>query len=146
MLSLSLRGKIPKQMTKNSKKKSATKKISKNRQICVSLPVSLFESAKNYRRKTGFTSMSELLRAATERAEKIAELKRIAEKRTQISFRLPEELYTRIFRLSGKTGQSTAKIIRTLLENAQKFGIRPPSSPATKKKSSAARAKKSPQK
>ncbi len=133
-------------MTKNTKKKSATKKISKNRQICVSLPVSLFESAKNYRRKTGFTSMSELLRAATERAEKIAELKRIAEKRTQISFRLPEELYTRIFRLSGKTGQSTAKIIRTLLENAQKFGIRPPSSPATKKKSSAARAKKSPRK
>lgn len=78
--------------------------------------------------------MSELLRTATERAEKIAELKRVAEKRTQISFRLPEELYTRIFRLSGKTGQSTAKIIRTLLENAQKFGIRPPSSPAKRTK------------
>lgn len=91
--------------------------------------------------------MSELLRTAAENADKIAALKREAEKRTQISFRLPEELYTRIFRLSGKTGQSTAKIIRTLLENASKFGIRPPAVPATKKKSSAvpaSRAKKSP--
>ncbi len=124
-------------MTKNNtKKKSAPKKKSKNRQICVSLPVSLFESAKNYRRKAGFLSMSELLRTATESADKIAALKREAEKRTQISFRLPEDLYTRIFRLSGKTGQSTAKIIRTLLENASKLGIRPKSVPATKKKSS----------
>jgi len=122
-------------MTKNNtKKKSAPKKKSKNRQICVSLPVSLFESAKNYRRKAGFLSMSELLRTATESADKIAALKREAEKRTQISFRLPEDLYTRIFRLSGKTGQSTAKIIRTLLENASKLGIRPKSVPAPRTK------------
>ena len=121
-------------MTKNTGKKSATRKVSKNRQICVSLPISLLESAKAYRRKAGFTSMSELLRTAADRAEKIAELKRAAEKRTQISFRLPEALYTRIFRFSGRTGQSTAKIIRTLLENAQKFGIRPAGMPAPKKR------------
>lgn len=121
-------------MTKNNGKKPAGKKISKNRQICVSLPISLLESAKTYRRRAGFNSMSELLRAATERAEKIASLNRAVEKRTQISFRLPDALYTRIFRLSGSTGQSTAKIIRTLLENAQKFGIRPAGMPETKKR------------
>ncbi|MGN0860928.1 MAG: hypothetical protein ACI4P3_03435, partial [Candidatus Spyradosoma sp.] len=121
-------------MTKNNGKKPAGKKISKNRQICVSLPISLLESAKAYRRRAGFNSMSELLRAATERAEKIASLNRAVEKRTQISFRLPDALYTRIFRLSGRTGQSTAKIIRTLLENAQKFGIRPAGMPEPKKR------------
>lgn len=47
--------------------------------------------------------MSELLRSAMERADKIATLKREAEKCMRISFRLHEELYTRIFRLTGKT-------------------------------------------
>ena len=56
------------------------------------------------------------------------------EEKTQISFRLPEELYANLFRAANRSGQSTAKIVRRLLESAPKLGVRPAGSPAARKK------------
>lgn len=115
-----------------------TKTAPKKRLICIMLPVSLLTTAKSYRRKAGFNSMSEFLRAAVEHAT-VATMKRSApERRTQISFRLSESLYGTIARAASQSGQSIARIVRSLLENAPKIGIRPSAVPATKKRARAA--------
>ena len=100
-----------------TKKKSATKKLSKNRLLCVTLPETLLASTRAYRKKSGFSSMSELLRATIDHASAVALKKGAAESKTQISFRLSDELYTSLFRASNQSGQSIARIIRTLLES-----------------------------
>lgn len=118
-------------------KKEKAKKITKKRLICITLPVSLLESARAYRRKAGFNSMSELLRTTIEHAN-AATMKRSApEPRVQISFRLTEALYGTLTRAANQSGQSTARIIRTLLENAPKIGIHPPGLPAKHRKTAA---------
>lgn len=116
-------------------KKTAIKKVSKNRLLCVTLPETLLESTQAYRKKSGFTSMSELLRAAVNKASSVAK-KSTTEKKTQISFRLSDDLYTSLFRASNQSGQSIARIIRTLLESAPKLGIRPAGMPMPKKRGS----------
>ena len=118
-----------------TKKKSATKKLSKNRLLCVTLPETLLASTRAYRKKSGFSSMSELLRATIDHASAVALKKGAAESKTQISFRLSDELYTSLFRASNQSGQSIARIIRTLLESAPKLGIRPKGMPEQKKRS-----------
>ena len=117
-----------------TKKKSATKKLSKNRLLCVTLPETLLASTRAYRKKSGFSSMSELLRATIDHASAVALKKGAAESKTQISFRLSDELYTSLFRASNQSGQSIARIIRTLLESAPKLGIRPKGMPEQKKR------------
>ena len=117
-----------------TKKKSATKKLSKNRLLCVTLPETLLASTRAYRKKSGFSSMSELLRATIDHASAVALKKGAAETKTQISFRLSDELYTSLFRASNQSGQSIARIIRTLLESAPKLGIRPKGMPEQKKR------------
>lgn len=124
----------------NMKTKTRKKKENrgKNRLLCVTLPKSLLEKARNYRRKAGFSTMSELLRSAVARASAAAELCSVEkEEKTQISFRLPEELYANLFRAANRSGQSTAKIVRRLLESAPKLGVRPAGSPAARKKAAA---------
>lgn len=79
--------------------------------------------------------MSELLRATIDHASAVALKKGAAESKTQISFRLSDELYTSLFRASNQSGQSIARIIRTLLESAPKLGIRPKGMPEQKKRS-----------
>ena len=111
--------------TKTRKKKEIR---GKNRLLCVTLPKSLLEKARNYRRKAGFSTMSELLRSAVARAS-AAELCSVEkEEKTQISFRLPEELYANLFRAANRSGQSTAKIVRRLLESAPN-GVAPANNP-----------------
>ena len=78
--------------------------------------------------------MSELLRATIDHASAVALKKGAAESKTQISFRLSDELYTSLFRASNQSGQSIARIIRTLLESAPKLGIRPKGMPEQKKR------------
>ncbi len=78
--------------------------------------------------------MSELLRAAVDKAATVAQKKGSQEKKTQISFRLSDELYKSLFRASNQSGQSIARIIRTLLESAPKLGIRPAGMPVPKKR------------
>lgn len=118
----------------NSPKKNASKQNSKKRLLCVTLPESLLTAAKAYRRKSGFSSMSELLRAAAERASAAALKKGAQEAKRQISFRLTDELYTNLFRAANQSAQSIAGIVRALLENAPKLGIRPKGLPAPKKR------------
>lgn len=117
-----------------TKKKTATKKVSKNRLLCVTLPETLLAAAQVYRKKSGFSSMSELLRAAVDKASTVAQKKCDQERKTQISFRLSDELYTSLFRASNQSGQSIARIIRTLLESAPKLGLRPSGMPVPKKR------------
>lgn len=117
-----------------TKKTPATKKVSKNRLLCVTLPEALLTATQAYRKKSGFSSMSELLRAAVNKAASVAQKKGAQEKKTQISFRLSDELYTSLFRASNQSGQSIARIIRTLLESAPKLGIRPAGMPTPKKR------------
>ncbi|MBQ6704860.1 MAG: hypothetical protein IJN19_02485 [Opitutales bacterium] len=120
-----------------TKKTPATKKVSKNRLLCVTLPETLLAATRVYRKKSGFSSMSELLRAAVDKAAAVAQKKGAQEKKTQISFRLSDELYTSLFRASNQSGQSIARIIRTLLESAPKLGIRPVGMPTPKKRAAA---------
>ena len=120
--------------TKTRKKKEIR---GKNRLLCVTLPKSLLEKARNYRRKAGFSTMSELLRSAVARASAAELCSAEKEEKTQISFRLPEELYANLFRAANRSGQSTAKIVRRLLESAPKLGVRPAGSPAARKKAAA---------
>ena len=122
-----------------TKKKTATKKVSKNRLLCVTLPETLLAAAQVYRKKSGFSSMSELLRAAVDKASTVAQKKCEQERKTQISFRLSDELYTSLFRASNQSGQSIARIIRTLLESAPKLGLRPVGMPVPKKRSAPAK-------
>lgn len=117
-------------------------KITKNRLICITLPESLLASAKSYRRKTGFNSMSELLRATIEHATAAAMKRNAPEPRVQISFRLTDALYGTLVRASNQSGQSIARIIRTLLENAPKIGILPPGAPAKRRKIAAKKSAK----
>ncbi|MBQ8445853.1 MAG: hypothetical protein IJX22_05665 [Opitutales bacterium] len=117
-----------------NKKTPATKKVSKNRLLCVTLPETLLAATRVYRKKSGFSSMSELLRAAVDKAATVAQKKGAQEKKTQISFRLSDELYTSLFRTSNQSGQSVARIIRSLLESAPKLGIRPAGMPTPKKR------------
>lgn len=119
--------------------KKKTQKVTKNRLICITLPESLLEASKSYRRKTGFNSMSELLRATIEHATAATLKSNVPEPRTQISFRLTDALYGTLVRASSQSGQSIARIIRTLLENAPKIGILPPGVPAKYKTASAAK-------
>ncbi|MBQ9758230.1 MAG: hypothetical protein IJW12_00455 [Opitutales bacterium] len=120
-----------------TKKTPATKKVSKNRLLCVTLPETLLAATRVYRKKSGFSSMSELLRAAVDKAAAVAQKKGAQEKKTQISFRLSDDLYTSLFRASNQSGQSIARIIRTLLESAPKLGIRPAGMPTPKKRAAA---------
>lgn len=122
-------------------KKSASGKASKKRLLCVTLPESLLTATKAYRRKSGFSSMSELLRAAAERASSASLKKNVQETKKQISFRLTDPLYTSLFRAANQSGQSIASIVRTLLESAPKLGIRPKGLPESKKKRVPAAAK-----
>lgn len=115
-------------------KKTASKPNPKKRLLCVTLPESLLTAAKAYRRKSGFSSMSELLRAAAERASSASLKKSAQEAKKQISFRLSDPLYTGLFRAANQSGQSIAGIVRTLLENAPKLGIRPKGLPIPKKR------------
>lgn len=115
-----------------AKKKTAasnSKKTSKNRLLCVTLSESLLASSKAYGRKCGFSSMSELLRAAIERAPSVVRKKNAPDEKKQISFRLSDALYTNLFRSANQSGQSIARIVRTLLENAPALGVRPKSIP-----------------
>lgn len=114
--------------------KPATQKIIKKRLICITLPKSLLATAKAYRRKNGFSSMSELLRATVEHVTAASLKKNAPESKTQISFRLSDALYSTLSRASAQSGQSIARIIRTLLENAPKIGILPPGISAKKKR------------
>ncbi|MBP3302589.1 MAG: hypothetical protein J6L64_05615 [Opitutales bacterium] len=120
-----------------TKKTPATKKVSKNRLLCVTLPETLLVATRVYRKKSGFSSMSELLRAAVDKAATVAQKKGAQEKKTQISFRLSDDLYTSLFRASNQSGLSIARIIRTLLESAPKLGIRPAGMPTPKKRAAA---------
>lgn len=119
---------------KKSNKKPASKKNTKTHLFCITLPKSLLESAKVYGRKAGFSSMSELLRAAIERTSALGIKKKVQEEKAQLSFRLTEEHYTGLFRTANQSSQSVARIIRALLENAPKLGIRPAGLPAPKKR------------
>lgn len=125
-------------MAKKSDKKNLSAKNTKKRLFCVTLPTSLLETTRAYRKKSGFTSMSELLRATVEHADRVAQKKNLPEKKKQISFRLSDSLYTSLLRTANQTEQSVARIIRTLLENAPKLGIRPAGLPEKKKKAVAA--------
>lgn len=78
--------------------------------------------------------MSELLRAAIERTSALGIKKKVQEEKAQLSFRLTEEHYTGLFRTASQSSQSVARIIRALLENAPKLGIRPAGLPAPKKR------------
>ena len=119
----------------SKKQKTQTEKTTKDRLLCVMLPTSLLASAKAYSRKVGFNSTSELLRAAMKRALTGALKKDAPEKKAQLSFRLPEALYRSINDAASRTGQSVAKIVRTLLENVSKLAIRPAEIPSLTKKS-----------
>ncbi len=134
-------------------------KMVKNRLLCVTLSEALLKSSKKYRRTVGFSSMSELLRATANHRSAAILKKNAVEPKKQISFRLSDELYFDLTQAASRTGQSIARIIRTLLENAPKLGIRPegvsatktPASHSSKKKPSAVKkpsrpAKKQPSK
>lgn len=131
------------EMAKKTTKKNKTSKISKNRLVCLVLPKALLDSVKAYRKKVGFNSTSELLRAAAKRASGLKKVHQ-NEPKSQVSFRLPEPLYASLSRAANQTEQSVAKIIRALLENVSKLGIRPPQVPATTvKKTNTAKKSKS---
>lgn len=83
--------------------------------------------------------MSELLRATVDHASSAVLKKNVQEKKTQISFRLSEPLYSSLFRAANQSGQSIARIIRTLLESAPRLGIRPKGFPAQKKRGTPAK-------
>lgn len=135
---------IQREMAKKTTKKNKTSKISKNRLVCLVLPKALLDSVKAYRKKVGFNSTSELLRAAAKRASGLKKVHQ-NEPKAQVSFRLPEPLYASLSRAANQTEQSVAKIIRALLENVSKLGIRPPqilsASPSAQKPKAAKKSK-----
>jgi len=131
-------------MAKKTTKKNKAEKASKNRLVCVMLPDTLLSAVKSYRNKVGFNSVSELLRATVNHASGLKKLQQ--EPRSQISFRLPEALYASLSRAANQTGQSVARIVRTLLENVSKLGVRPPAIPKSSKGTGTAKKLKSPKK
>jgi len=128
-------------MAKKTTKKNKAEKASKNRLVCVMLPNTLLSAVKSYRNKVGFNSVSELLRATVNHASGLKKIQQ--EPRSQISFRLPESLYASLSRVANQTGQSVARIVRTLLENVSKLGVRPPAIPESSKVARSAKKSKS---
>lgn len=81
--------------------------------LTVSLPAELHSSVVAYQRKTGLSTLSEVIRLALIRFDGARDVGRRPSR--QVSFRVPSELRNRITRQAGKARVSLGRIVRVAL-------------------------------
>lgn len=81
--------------------------------LTVSLPAELHSSVVAYQRKSGLSTLSEVIRLALIRFDGARDVGRRPSR--QVSFRVPSELRNRITRQAGKARVSLGRIVRVAL-------------------------------